>query len=576
MIIQAPFNFVPLSDKVYLPDWADKISQDIPFSDGLSGKIRLSIEAKTPIFVRNGQTKTARDNSFSNVSGRCFLPASSIKGEVRNLLEIMSFGKMSLETRAKSAPKERDTQTHAPLKSKQPDAHSPQELLPQQHKASALDLAECIFGYTDNDTGLKGRVQFSNAFSGNAQEEDETALVLGGPKASYYPIYIEQEGRGGVTRKYKTYNDGKLSGWKRYHPREQVWNKYTGNPKIDSYLRPVKAGAVFEGEIVFHNLRPIELGALLSALTFHNTPNCYHLLGQAKPYGYGRCLYKSNLICAETNHDARYFMGCFEHELNKLVGKWHQTPQITELFAIAANPVDRGFRYMEMKTARTPNQFLAAKKNREYLRRFTQINPAATTVQPQSLTKDREEEEKSRRLEQIKELWESELDAIHNAPLEAALPKLEEALNRLRQEYNTTVDADKRSLLDSLQERFQAQKERFQAKKEELQKEQQAQQAARDKEALYNGGLSALLNPAKSLNANIGGILKWMKTIATEENRATLHPEEITAVANTFLQIYNKANKRDKKNWDSGRVAQQVEKELGSVLSQKIFALFPQ
>ena len=40
-IIKAPFNFVTLSDKVFFPEWADKISQDIPFSDGLSGTINL-------------------------------------------------------------------------------------------------------------------------------------------------------------------------------------------------------------------------------------------------------------------------------------------------------------------------------------------------------------------------------------------------------------------------------------------------------------------------------------------------------------------------------------------------------
>ena len=30
-MITAPFNFVPLSDKVFFPDWADSVSHDIPF-----------------------------------------------------------------------------------------------------------------------------------------------------------------------------------------------------------------------------------------------------------------------------------------------------------------------------------------------------------------------------------------------------------------------------------------------------------------------------------------------------------------------------------------------------------------
>ncbi len=58
-MIRSPYNFVPVSDKVFFPDWADQISHDIPFSDGISGKITLEIEAQTPIFVRNGHAGNA-------------------------------------------------------------------------------------------------------------------------------------------------------------------------------------------------------------------------------------------------------------------------------------------------------------------------------------------------------------------------------------------------------------------------------------------------------------------------------------------------------------------------------------
>ena len=59
--IKAPFNFVPLSEKVFFPDWADQISQDIPFSDGLSGTIELKITAESPIFVRNGYNREDKE-----------------------------------------------------------------------------------------------------------------------------------------------------------------------------------------------------------------------------------------------------------------------------------------------------------------------------------------------------------------------------------------------------------------------------------------------------------------------------------------------------------------------------------
>jgi len=99
MTIKAPFNFVPLSSNVFFPEWAKRISHDIPFSDGESGIIELSMTAETPIFVRNGYNKgVSKDDteylSFNNHNGRYFIPSTTIKGAIRNVLEIASFGKM--------------------------------------------------------------------------------------------------------------------------------------------------------------------------------------------------------------------------------------------------------------------------------------------------------------------------------------------------------------------------------------------------------------------------------------------------------------------------------------------------
>ena len=101
-MIHAPFNFVPLTDKVFFPDWADQISHDIPFEDGTSGVLRLKITAQTPVFVRNGHTKQDADDknetytSFSkSPDNKYFIPGSSLKGSIRNVLEIISFGKLN-------------------------------------------------------------------------------------------------------------------------------------------------------------------------------------------------------------------------------------------------------------------------------------------------------------------------------------------------------------------------------------------------------------------------------------------------------------------------------------------------
>lgn len=95
-MIKAPYNFVPLEKTAFYPEWANHISQDIPFEDGVSGSIDYKITAETPVFVRNGQKKDANDNTFSHMAdGRYFIPGSSIKGEIRSVLEILSFGKMT-------------------------------------------------------------------------------------------------------------------------------------------------------------------------------------------------------------------------------------------------------------------------------------------------------------------------------------------------------------------------------------------------------------------------------------------------------------------------------------------------
>lgn len=90
-MITAPFNFVPLSEKVFFPDWSEKVSHDVPFEDAQSGVIDITITAKSPIFIRDHEN----DEAFCQHEGTYYIPGSSVKGMVRNVLEIMSFSKMS-------------------------------------------------------------------------------------------------------------------------------------------------------------------------------------------------------------------------------------------------------------------------------------------------------------------------------------------------------------------------------------------------------------------------------------------------------------------------------------------------
>ncbi|WP_051654174.1 TIGR03986 family CRISPR-associated RAMP protein [Persephonella sp. KM09-Lau-8] len=114
---KAPYNFVPLNKEVVL---LDKIA-DIPVEvfngkeenladyKGFStyhsslntGYIEIEIEALTPIYIRDGldeeevkEGKESKDKSeFFNINGVPKIPGSSLRGMIRTLVEIVSFGK---------------------------------------------------------------------------------------------------------------------------------------------------------------------------------------------------------------------------------------------------------------------------------------------------------------------------------------------------------------------------------------------------------------------------------------------------------------------------------------------------
>lgn len=281
---------------------------------------------------------------------------------------------------------------------KLPYERTPMECLPDAHKSNGYDFAECIFGAIGDQSSLRGRVQFSH-FNLNLQPnttviEDKKGitLALGSPKASYYPIYINQsDGRGGFTKYYKTYNDGGLKGWKRYLNRQSVWGA-GAKDEVCTRIYPLTSsnlncGLVFEGKVRFHNLKPEELGALLSALTFHDNQNgACHQIGAAKPYGYGRVAVTkitldTNLVggCDEVPKTARGYMEDFEGYMNSRLGKtkWCESPQIKELITLACKQVSTGqsqnYEYMKLGMKQADNEFNNAKKAKEYLQYYSEL-----------------------------------------------------------------------------------------------------------------------------------------------------------------------------------------------------------
>lgn len=101
-MITAPYNFVPLNKEIFYPSsWADDVSHDVPFKDGESGEIDITITAKSPIFIRN-HSNDKESIDFCNYKGEYYIPSTSIKGVVRTISEILSFSKLKLQDKTLS------------------------------------------------------------------------------------------------------------------------------------------------------------------------------------------------------------------------------------------------------------------------------------------------------------------------------------------------------------------------------------------------------------------------------------------------------------------------------------------
>ena len=764
--MKSPFNFVPVSEKVYFPNWSEQISHDVPFSDGISGTIHLHITTHTPTFVRNGHTKEDAEkknpiyNSFSKIANRYYIPATSIKGEIRNILEILSFSKMDIDRSSLFAQREWDNTKLYTLKTNQlevrcgwlrrkgnnfeiincgkpyrishkridefigesvmenhfskkngielnekkegkdpktaifkyelmkergidltnlsfeideeacnryntrrvlvsdngtiegtivltgqpdpwterdnpsvarpqgkyyefvfanneevinekkaydisketfdhykfiyqdsaewqrikidietqqgvpvffrveenkikdfgmaflyklPYEKSPFEVLPKAHKSETPDLAQCIFGYTSKDKNLKGRVQFGHAFSNDAQPDKDITLTLNSPKASYYPIYIRQDGRNGIVTRYETYNDGKLSGWKRYHIRKKTWEKSMNSEKLDTIIHPVKKGSTFHGSISFHNLRPVELGALLSALTFHGTSGCYHSLGQGKPYGFGKVTYNVELDCNNNNNELEYYMSSFEYTMAQHTN-WIGSEQVTTLLTMAANEVEgTPFEYMTMEMGGT-NEFILAKSNNEYLAPAKQI--LEKRVQPQSLYERGKEIKEEKVKEEKKKVEDYYIKLFKEIQ---GMPQQEEAFQR----FNEITAKLTKKLEDEQNEEWRELYKTLKINWINKQKDLEAKFTRDENKQNFTNGLATHLTHLTSYGVWETRMKKWKKWCEEyDSGRSTLTDEEKQAAKTRLAELYKDSRRADQKKFKWGNTSEILDEEV--------------
>jgi hypothetical protein len=262
------------------------------------------------------------------------------------------------------------------------------------------DFAALLFGRVGEkpEDALKGRVYFEPAFlQGDANvDKQPKATILNGAKPSYFPNYIYQtvnkSGEKLASGQYATYVHStgnpapELRGWKRYPVRadhEVAPQPLGDNQKttVQTRLHTLATGSVFKSRVVFHNLKPQELGALLWALQFEGKR---HSLGMAKSFGYGQVSINldwdvSKLVCNDPEGipeaQADSYIDKFKQYMSGQLGKdWRTSTPIAALTAMADPACRQQFsgelKHMVMGMGRNNNDFVTARQNALVLKSY--------------------------------------------------------------------------------------------------------------------------------------------------------------------------------------------------------------
>lgn len=105
MAVTAPFRFVRIWRRVYLPAWGELVTHDVPFADGLSGEATITVTARTPLVVGGPRRKAVKGPGpnggregevwpFHLPDGTWALPGSTLQGMTRAILEIATFARL--------------------------------------------------------------------------------------------------------------------------------------------------------------------------------------------------------------------------------------------------------------------------------------------------------------------------------------------------------------------------------------------------------------------------------------------------------------------------------------------------
>lgn len=292
-LLSYPFNFVSLGDENEIEESRGPIKKG-----NYSGKIVCTLTNLTPISI--GSEKSTEFIKFKN---KYVIPASSLKGEIRNIIEILT------------------TSCIKNVKEKHLYKRIPEKFKPCKDTKD-LCFACRLFGSTGNDmeemsvsqNSYRGRVFFSDAIIDKNVNTLTLSLLLGSPRV---------EEKEPAMRRFYTTSSGKIRGRKFFWHQKKLFAKNNlidnfpkNTRKVMSTVSCIDINHEFKFEVHFEKLTAEELGVLIYSLELEK--GLLHKFGRAKAYGFGSCEIKVKDILLDSEDKYRSFITSNNNQLSFL------------------------------------------------------------------------------------------------------------------------------------------------------------------------------------------------------------------------------------------------------------------
>ena len=275
-----PYDFVPFEsrpERMKLPDLGRSVA--------LSGTIGFSIYTLTPLFIHHdpGKSNNYETYEFARFGKQRVVPATSLKGMLRSVHEVVTNSTMSIATlQVAPGDKRGDLLRHIPTAYR------------GQSNTTTASPSEVLFGFVgqqDETVGRAGRVFIDDIpIAPNSLMELELPPPQGGPKPTHRAFYFDVE----------TMDEPALGRKFYYHQQNytEVLREYIRRAgQIHNAPLPIRVEAVKPavtlpgGRLHFINLEQDELANLVYALILEwneaNKEGLAHKLGYGKPLGLG-------------------------------------------------------------------------------------------------------------------------------------------------------------------------------------------------------------------------------------------------------------------------------------------------